>query len=474
MTRLVPSSLFGRLVLVLASGLIVAQLLSAAINLVERDSVLLQVSGMRSAQRIADIVRLLDSMNPADRARIAAVLNVPPLAVSLDRPAMPEESQGGGPQVSMFSAVLRNALDADRQVRISVIGSPADGPPGRGPGFGGGPMARGMHPEGMRHPGPPGMSMQTQVRLADGTWATFDTQLTQAAATFPWRLLLTLAILLAAILVLSFVAVRWVTQPLHALASAADQLGRNINQPPLPESGPAEVARAARAFNIMQARLVRTIEDRTRILAAMSHDLKTPITRMRLRAELLDDEESRAKFEQDLREMEVMVTETLDFMRGIGTREPPQPLDVAALLESLRAENEAMGRTVHVEGRAKAPYVGVPPLLKRCLANLIDNAVLYGTRADVTVEDTPATLTIRIRDHGPGIPADKLESVFDPFVRLEGSRSRATGGTGLGLSIARDVARAHGGDVRLHNCEPRGLEAILTLPRAQAATVLTG
>jgi signal transduction histidine kinase len=201
----------------------------------------------------------------------------------------------------------------------------------------------------------------------------------------------------------------------------------------------------------------------------MSHDLKTPITRMRLRADLLDDDELRAKFEGDLKEMEGMVTATLEFMRGLGKREAAQPLDTMALLESLQAENEDMGRTVTIAGRVSKPYVGSPSLLKRCIANLIDNAVNYGGRADITVADEPNGLIVRIRDHGAGIPDAQLEAAFEPFFRLEGSRSRETGGTGLGLSIARDIARIHGGDVRLRNHEQGGLEAILTLPRTQAS-----
>jgi signal transduction histidine kinase len=311
-----------------------------------------------------------------------------------------------------------------------------------------------------------GFALLAQVQLTDGTWATFDSQLPPSSATLPWRLLLTLLVLLAAVLLISWVAVRWITRPLGVLATAADELGRNINRPPLPETGPLEVSHAARAFNTMQSRLVRLIEDRTRLLAAMSHDLKTPITRMRLRAELLDDDATRAKFDSDLREMESMVSETLDFMRGLGAREPAQPIDVTALLESLQSDYEAMGRAVTVAGRADAPYRGMPSQLKRCLANLIDNATLYGQCADIAIEDAPAALTIRVRDQGPGIPQDKLESVFDPFVRLEGSRSRETGGTGLGLSIAREIARAHGGDIRLANRPDGGLEAILTLARA--------
>ncbi len=465
MMRFLPQSLFGRLMLVLASGLIVAQLLSAAINLVERDTVLVRAVGMQPAQRIADVVRLLDSLSPAERERIVGIFNVPPLVVSLDRAPVSEESVStGGAHAAMFAAVLRAALGDERPMRVSMTGTPpawAPGPARAGGRFSmGGPLgAPGMH----RFP-PDGVSMLTQVRLQDGTWATFDTQLTPAAANLPWRLLLTLAILLAAVLLLSYVAVRWITRPLNVLASAADQLGRDINRPPLPESGPLEVSRAAHAFNTMQIRLIQFIDERTHLLTAMSHDLKTPITRMRLRTELLDNNNLREKFESDLVEMESMVTQTLEFMRGLAHREPKQPVDVMGLLESLQADNEAMGRTVTVDGRVTRPFLAVPQLLKRCISNLVDNATAYGQRAEIRVDEGSSELTIRVRDHGPGIPDSELETVFEPFFRLEGSRSRETGGTGLGLSIARNIARAHGGEVRLRNHENGGLEAILTLP----------
>ena len=464
--RLLPRSLFGRLMLVLASGLIVAQLLSTAINLQERDSLLVRASGMQPAQRIADIVKLLDSMGPTERNRIVGIFNVPPLVVSLERPAESDNSETvGGPHAAMFSAVLHAALGDDRSVRVTMAGKPpAWTPPAtqmRRP-F---PMAGPMGPAAMHRFAPDGISFMTQVRLQDGTWATFDTQITPESANLPWRLLLTLAALLAVVLVVSYVAVRWVTRSLHLLTSAADELGRDINRPPLPESGPVEVSRAAHAFNNMQARLIHFIEERTRILAAMSHDLKTPITRMRLRAEMLEDENLREKFEKDLLEMQAMVTQALDFMRGLSKGEPEQLVDVTALLETLQADNEAMGRKVTIAGDVAKPLRGVPQMLKRCIANLIDNAVLYGKQAEIQVAETATELTLRIRDHGPGMPNTELECVFEPFYRLEGSRNRETGGTGLGLSIARNIARAHGGDVHLRNHENGGLEAILTLPR---------
>jgi signal transduction histidine kinase len=331
-----------------------------------------------------------------------------------------------------------------------------------------------MGGQGMHRYAPNGISFLIQVRLQDGTWATFDTQVSQASTTLPWRVLLTLAILLATVLLLSWIAVRWVTRPLQLLATAADELGRDINRPPLPESGPVEVSRAARAFNTMQSRLVKFIDERTRLLTAMSHDLKTPLTRMRLRAELLEDGNLRQKFEADLLEMEAMVTQTLEFMRGLANHEPTQRVDIMGLLESVQADNDAMGRTVTIEGRVGEPVDGAPHLLKRCLSNLVDNAVLYGQRAEITVEDGAEMVTLRVRDHGPGIPENEIDKVFEPFYRLEGSRSRDTGGTGLGLSIARTIAQVHGGNVHLRNHEGGGLEAILTLPRSRETGAPTG
>ena len=472
LARWLPQSLFGRLMLVLGSGLLLAQLLSAAINFAERDRLLVAAGGMQQAQRVADAVKLLDSLGPAERERVVGVLNVPPLIVALadaPRPPLAAPDAGSG-RAAMFAAMLRASL-GERDIRVE----PAPGlerpwPPGpghrrmMGAGSGVPPpgVAAGIGPRGF---GPGGPVLRAQVQLRDGRWARFDSELPASSETLPWRLALTLAVLLIAVLVLSYVAVRWVTRPLHVLADAAEALGRDIHRPPLAEEGPLEIRQAARAFNTMQGRLARFIEDRTRIFAAMSHDLKTPITRMRLRADLLDDDELRQRFESDLKEMETMVTHTLEFMRGMGGQEARQDVDVMALLESMQSDNEAMGRAMAVEGRTLAPYPARVSLLKRCLANLIDNAVVYGERATVLVEDTPQSLTVRVLDEGPGIPHPELEKVFEPFYRLEQSRSRQTGGTGLGLAIARNIAHMHGGDIVLRNRPTQGLEAVLTLPR---------
>jgi len=494
--RLVPRTLFGRLVIVLVAGLTVAQLLGALVSFEERGRALSRASGMQPAQRIADVVRLLDSVTPAERARIVAILDSPPRRVALvSAPSDPERASSTSARALMFSALLRAALGDERPVRVLTReGAGPDGlPPGWGPPHDGEPMPPGWGPPrngepmgpgwGPPHEGEPmgphhsamgrgrfggrGAHVLAQVRLADGQWVAFDNLVTREDAALPWRLLATLGGLLAAVIALSYFAVRWITRPIAVLANAAEALGRDIHRPPLPEQGPLELRRAAHAFNTMQSRLVRFIEDRTRILAAMSHDLKTPITRMRLRADLLDDDVLRARFEKDLKEMEAMVAQTLDFMRGVETREPARPVDVDALLESLQADHEEMGHRMAIEGRAREPISASPPALKRCLGNLLDNAIAYGGSATVIVEDSPSALVLRIRDAGPGIPEPELERVFEPFYRLEASRSRETGGTGLGLAIARNIARAAGGDVRLANRAQGGLEATLTLPRRE-------
>jgi len=470
--RWLPRSLFGRLLLVLASGLLVAQLLSAAINVAERDRLLGSSFGMLPAQRIADVVRLLDDLGEAERARVVAIFRVPPLVLSL-HPA-PLTSADGPPawHTQMFASRLRTALGGDRAVRVQARAddapaTPMAGVPGMHPGAmrgGGGAGAGGGGMMG-RGPGAAAAIVRTEVQLRDGLWARFDTELPAAPQALPWRLALTLAVLLASVLALSYVAVRWVVRPLQRLTDAAQALGQDLKRPPLPEDGPREVRQAARAFNTMQRRLAAFIDERTRMLTALSHDLKTPLTRMRLRADLLDDEEQRLRFESDLKEMEVMVTQTLEFMRGLGGNEAPQPVDMMALLSALQADQQAMGRTVVVEGRASQPCVGVASLLRRALNNLVDNAVLYGGNATVRVEESPDALVLRVLDDGPGMPEAELERAFEPFYRLEMSRSRTTGGTGLGLGIARNVARSHGGDVILRNRPEGGLEARLSLPR---------
>ena len=263
-------------------------------------------------------------------------------------------------------------------------------------------------------------------------------------------------------------AVRRLTAPVRTLAAAAEALGRDVNASPLPEDGPLEVRTAAIAFNTMATRIRRFVTDRTLLLTAIGHDLRTPITRLKLRSEFIEDDELRRKFTADLDELEAMVSATLAFGRDSANREPLVPLDLTALLSTILDE-AVDGRpdiTNQVGFAVEPPVVTIKArslALKRALANLIGNAIVYGGGAMVTLKPATDYVTVLIEDDGPGLAAGDLERVFEPFVRVEASRNRETGGTGLGLAIARNIVRGHGGDITLGNRLPTGLRATVTL-----------
>jgi signal transduction histidine kinase len=450
--RVLPQSLFGRLVLVLLAGLILAQLLSTAISLSERDQALFSYSDEQWAQRDAAAVELMDSVSPAEQQRIASILTTPRLFVSVS--AQSPVNGEADEQAADFQGMLQKLLGPDRQVRVVVVQlTPAQVSQAQLVKPGSGPVDV------------PRQHSVTEVQLKDGQWMSFDHPRPWHVSDRPWLLLLSLAILLVSVILLSLLAVRWVTRPLSTLATAADELGRDIRHAPVPETGPTEVRRAARAFNDMQTQLLRYLEDRTRLLTAISHDLKTPITRMRLRAELLEDETLKGKLVRDLQDMENMTNSTLDFLRGLEIEEATQPLDLMALLESVQSDAAETGQQVSLQGNVRNSFTGRPQALRRCLENLIGNAVRYGKQAMISVEDDGKMITIRVRDAGKGIPEDQLEKVFEPYYRLEEARSQAGGGTGLGLGIARNIVTLHGGTLVLRNHPAGGLEAVLSLPR---------
>ncbi len=257
---------------------------------------------------------------------------------------------------------------------------------------------------------------------------------------------------------------RRASAPLAAFAAAAERLGTDIDAPALTEGGPAEVRRATRAFNEMQARLRRFVRDRTTMLAAISHDLRTPLTRLRLRAELLDDGEERRKLLKDLEEMQAMIGATLDFARAEAAREASVSFDLAALLQSLADDAADTGADVGYDGPDHAPCRGRVIALKRAFGNLVDNAVAYGKTARLSLAPSPNGWAAIVDDDGPGIPTEDLTRVFEPFHRRETSRARSGEGVGLGLAIARSVILAHGGEIALSNRPEGGLRATVALP----------
>lgn len=273
-----------------------------------------------------------------------------------------------------------------------------------------------------------------------------------------------LAIMAVAVSLVALLMARRIARPLRHLACAVERLGRGEEVAPLRESGPKDIRQTAAAFNRMQSRLRRFIDDRTRMLAALGHDLRTPITALRLRAEFVTDAAMREKLLVTLDEMQAMAETALAFARDDSAGEPTRTIDLTALLESLCEDLADLGCDIGFVDGQRIPYRCRPEALRRAVRNLIQNAIRYGERARVTLRRGGDAIEIVVDDDGPGIPEADFERVFQPFVRLESSRNRTTGGVGLGLSIARTVARDHGGDVTLANRPGGGLRATIVLP----------
>lgn len=451
--------------LLLISVLLLAQLASFAVHFRDRGEILEQVAGYNLMQRIAGMVNVLDGYTPEERTDFVRAMDLPPLRLSiqdtpLDLPDDMQESMQG----AMLHRLLHFRLGHERTVMVYVPADNYSYKVDTSPPLSMDDLMRSMRVQHMRWAANTLKGIVVQVELSHGQWALFRYRLPDEFIVWPWGLIGGLAVLLLGVLVVSVVAVRWITRPLGILADAADQLGCDLGHAPLPEVGPMEVKRAARAFNNMQQRLANFVEERTRILTAVSHDLKTPITRMRLRLELMDDKDLREKFDHDLQEMQSMVQSSLDFMCGLSYQEEPLPIDVDALIGSLCEDAADSGHVVKTRGRAKRPYMGRPMALRRAIGNLLDNAIRYAGDAEIRIEDSGSLLKVVVADNGPGLPEELLDKVFEPFFRVDSSRNQQTGGTGLGLSIARNIARSLGGDLRLRNRSNGGLEATLTLP----------
>ncbi len=263
---------------------------------------------------------------------------------------------------------------------------------------------------------------------------------------------------------LAWLVARIATRPLRQLAEAADQLDIARAGEPLPEQGSNEVRIATRAFNRMQQRIYEDVRERTGMLAAITHDLQTPLTRLRLRLEKLPDETLRNRLIGDMQSMQQMLQEGLELARSMDNGESVQLLDLDSLLDSLCSDATEAGQQVEYIEHAAVQLKAQPMALRRALSNLLDNAVKYGQCAEVSLRRDARHCHILIRDHGPGIPPDQMEIVFTPFYRIEHSRSRETGGTGLGLSIARNIVLRHSGELTLTNHPAGGLQVHVALP----------
>lgn len=438
-----PRSLAARTAAVLLIGLAVVQATGLTIHALDRIELQRLAQARDVAARVMSVYRNVVNVDAGQRAAVLAEMHrLPGMQVDLSQ----------DPPISDLPDTPRPEQRLVR-VNMNVIPMPGQLRPHEVHMFGGpywGRMIVGLH-------------------LPEGDWLNVTVRVDPPrpwhSPTFLWAFVL----MTAAAALLTLWAVRRMTAPVATLAKAAEALGRDVNAPPLPEDGPSEVATAAAAFNTMAARICRFVQDRTEMLTAIGHDLRTPITRLKLRAEFMEDDEQRRKMLIDLEELEAMVSATLAFGRDAKSTEPVSPLDLPELLRTILDEATdawpEVTEKVAYEGPSHLTVRARPLSLKRALANLVANAVNYGGSARMRLT-LPAngTLVIEVEDDGPGIAPQELDRVFEPFHRGEPSRNRETGGVGLGLPIARNIFRAHGGDVTLANRPTGGLRATVTLP----------
>jgi signal transduction histidine kinase len=442
--RLWPGSLAARTAVVLLLGLAIVQVAGLTIHALDRLDVQRLGQARDLAVRVVSVYRTMALTDPSRRAPVLAELHRGPDLTAVLSSSPPEVELPEMP------------TPEQRLLRINMNLVPLGGPQLRWRDlivFGGHTWRQAVI--GMRFP--------------DGEWLNVKAELEPLR---PWHsptFLAAFVLMTAAAAVLTLWAVRRLTAPVRTLAEAAEALGRDVNAAPLPENGPTEVATAAVAFNTMAARIRRFVQDRTELLTAIGHDLRTPITRLKLRAEFIEDDEQRGKILADLEELEAMVSATLAFGRDARTTEPVSQIDLAQLLQTILDEtadaNPDVLDRLNYDGPAHLTVQARSLALKRVFVNLVTNAVNYGDSAMVRLaQPDNRIVVVEIEDDGPGIPPGDLERVFEPFHRGEPSRNRETGGVGLGLPIARNIMRAHGGDVTLANRPSGGAKATVTLP----------
>jgi signal transduction histidine kinase len=392
--------------------------------------------GVRLSARIGDLAEMLDATPRQDRAGLIAAVRGLALKLDLGDAPLPYAAFDSSPKAWWLRKRIESFLAApQRKVLVGGAG-PAQGAP-----------------------------LLIQVPLADGQWLHCTVADPAAFGRFPLSQFVERNCILAFFVwLLSLWTARWLAAPIAEFAGAAEKFGKDLHAAPLAERGPRELRTAIRAFNRMQERLQRFVRDRTQMVAAMSHDLRTPLTRLSLRTEFIDDPEKQRKMRADLDEMIRMIESTLSFARDDFSREPRIRVDLCALAEGVCEDAADAGADVRCSATERIELECRPDALRRALVNLVDNAVKYGGCARLAVLREAHWVVITVDDDGPGIPEDQQEKVFAPFYRLEASRNRDTGGVGLGLALVRTIVRGHGGDVGLSNRAAGGLRVRLDLP----------
>ncbi len=456
--RFFPDTVGGQLLVLLLAALVATQALSVVLLTHERNRAVRAAAGAEAAGRAANLALQLDAVPSGLRSAILDAASSPLVRFRLGAEAETDHSsEDTGDLVSQIRSILgdqERAVLADLHPLETMPPMPlADVPV----------AMRRMH-AAMLAQGTDPVELTLSIGLADGNWLNGRTMFHRPGLQWSRGDLLPLGLMALAIGLVVWVTARRIVAPMQALARGADQLGRGLGAAPLLARGPRELRAATEAFNLMQDRLTRFVADRTRMLAALSHDLRSPLTAMRLRLEMLEENEDTARLAALVDEMQVLTEATLDFARGEAGGEATLEVDLAALLREL-TRDAAFGDARAVLEPADPVLAEVrPTALKRALRNLIDNAMRYGKGAQVRLATEPGVAVITVTDKGPGIPENLIAKVFEPFARLDPSRSRDTGGVGLGLAIARTVVQAHGGTISLENRPEGGLLATIRLP----------
>lgn len=448
-----------QLVLLVIAALTVAQVISLWLFADERSLAVRAALGFEAAGRAANVARLIEEAPEDLHMSILRAANSPLVRFDLAKEPMVQLTghSDGGLVETRIRALLDDGYSRDIRVELHEIEGRILPLPQLSQ------QMSEMHAAMMRG-GLSAVEMNLSIAIAGGRWLNVGTRFERPPIQWPVYSMLTFALSAAVILI----AIFWflmtrLTGPLRRLVGAADRLGRGEDVADLPMAGPTEVRDLTSTFNRMQDRLTRFVADRTRLLAALGHDIRSPLTAMRVRAEMVDDVETRDSLIASVEEMQSMVEATLTFARGLADSEEPETIDIGEFLDALKSD---MVTPFHLEDGPTVKARIRPHALRRALRNVIENAVRYGGATRVSHQSRAEEFIITVEDNGPGIPAPELERVFDPFFRLEQSRSLETGGHGLGLSIARTIIRAHGGDISLSNRDEGGLRATIAIPFA--------
>ncbi len=432
-----------------------SHLISMLIYSSDRTHILNQMSRHHIAQRVASVSRLLNKIPAADRAFIATSLSEPSFRIILTTASMLTYSDTTA-QTLEIKRFLTEKFKPDTIGPVFIQ------------------INNGRTTNDTLHTGAaatlkvessPHQIVKITVQLRDKQWLNIASSIPESPPFWSQRAIFSISLMGLLIVILTVWVVRRLTTPLREFVHAAERLGKDVHAPSLPVKGVVELQQATQAFNKMQGRLQRFIDNRTHMLAAISHDLRTPITLLRLRSEFIEEEEERKKSIATLDEMENMIASTLQLARENSRTEPNKTVDISALLESICLDLDDRGLITERKLPDRLLYKCRSTSMKRAFSNIIENAFKYAGNARLQMTQKKTAIEVVIEDDGPGIPATKLQEVFSPFYRLEPSRNQQTGGSGLGLSISQSIIHAHGGEITLSNLRPKGLRAHITLPR---------